>query len=277
MDHHGRERGARAATFGRRKVAPRMCVADRKPHIRAFLAEALEELGFVTCQCMQARELAAVVAVHLPDIVMLGLSAGEAEAGEMLRTLASADYGGKVLVLGSRESPLAATVQALGTSLGIAMLPTLATPFGADQLRESVAAFLPSAAPPSVPFDAVEALAAGWLELWYQPKIHARTLSLCDAEALVRLRHPTWGVVAPACFMPDPEDPNFRAVSEFVIDRAIEDWHNFASHHVPVGLAINLPIAFLRCEDSLRRLWLQMLPARKFARTMLGRPVALPG
>jgi EAL domain-containing protein (putative c-di-GMP-specific phosphodiesterase class I) len=138
------------------------------------------------------------------------------------------------------------------------MLPTLVTPFGADHLRDSVAAFLPREAPPSVPFDAAEALAAGWLELWYQPKIHARTLSLCDAEALVRLRHPTWGVVAPAHFLPDPEDPHFRAVSEFVIGRAVEDWHYFASQHLPIGLAINLPIAFLRSEDSLRSLCLQM-------------------
>jgi hypothetical protein len=34
----------------------------------------------------------------------------------------------------------------------------------------------------SPPFDAAEALRAGWLELWYQPKIHARTLALHEAE-----------------------------------------------------------------------------------------------
>ena len=51
----------RAIAFGRRKVSPRVCVADGKQHIRTFLVEALEEIGFVTCECMQASELSAVL------------------------------------------------------------------------------------------------------------------------------------------------------------------------------------------------------------------------
>ena len=46
------------ATFGRRKVAPRACVADSKPHIRNFIREALEELGFIACDCAPADDLA---------------------------------------------------------------------------------------------------------------------------------------------------------------------------------------------------------------------------
>jgi hypothetical protein len=34
--------------FGRRRMAPRVCVVDHKPHIRTFLAEALEDLGFLS-------------------------------------------------------------------------------------------------------------------------------------------------------------------------------------------------------------------------------------
>ena len=40
-----------ATTFGRRKVTPRVCVADSKKHLRTFLTEVLEDLGFVTCEC----------------------------------------------------------------------------------------------------------------------------------------------------------------------------------------------------------------------------------
>ena len=45
------DRSTAIATFGRRKIAPRACVADSKPHIRNFFQEALEELGFITCEC----------------------------------------------------------------------------------------------------------------------------------------------------------------------------------------------------------------------------------
>ena len=36
---------------------------------------------------------------------------------------------------------------------------------------------------------------AGWLELWYQPKIGSQALDLRGAEALIRMRHPRLGVV----------------------------------------------------------------------------------
>ena len=48
------------ATFGRRKVAPRACVADSKKHLRTFLTEVLEDLGFVTSECAKADDLGTV-------------------------------------------------------------------------------------------------------------------------------------------------------------------------------------------------------------------------
>jgi EAL domain-containing protein (putative c-di-GMP-specific phosphodiesterase class I) len=46
-----------------------------------------------------------------------------------------------------------------------------------------------------------EALGAGWLELWYQPKIGSQTLDLQGAEALIRMHHPRLGIVQPAGFI----------------------------------------------------------------------------
>ncbi len=53
------------ATFGRRKVAPRACVADSKKHLRTFLTEVLEDLGFVTSECAKADDLAMVLETQL--------------------------------------------------------------------------------------------------------------------------------------------------------------------------------------------------------------------
>ncbi len=96
-----------------------------------------------------------------------------------------------VLLLGCRNVPVPGALGELGDKLGLAMLPVLPSSFGSDNLRDSVAALLPSdALNPQV--DIAEALHAAWLELWYQPKIDARTLALRSAEALVRMRHPHW-------------------------------------------------------------------------------------
>ena len=50
------------------------------------------------------------------------------------------------------------------------------------------------------------ALANGELELFYQPKVDARTGRLAGAEALLRWRHPQRGMVSPAEFIPVAEE-----------------------------------------------------------------------
>jgi EAL domain-containing protein (putative c-di-GMP-specific phosphodiesterase class I) len=93
--------------------------------------------------------------------------------------------------------------------------------------------------------DLAKALGAGWLELWYQPKIGSQMLDLRGAEALVRMRHPRLGVVKPAAFMPHMSERLLPALSQFVIARALADWHYFLAEQRAVDPSINLPISFL--------------------------------
>jgi EAL domain-containing protein (putative c-di-GMP-specific phosphodiesterase class I) len=90
-----------------------------------------------------------------------------------------------------------------------------------------------------------KAFGAGWLELWYQPKIGSHTLDLRGAEALVRMRHPQLGIVQPASFIPRMGAQLLPALSQFVIARALADWRYFSAEQRPVDLSINLPISFL--------------------------------
>lgn len=258
MTAHGAEEPSQLVAFGRRKVRPRICIADDKQHIRTFLGETLEELGFMTCECARASELGLVIDRHLPDLVILGLSGSAVEATEMLKILAARAFDGKVMLLGRRNAPVVAAVREFGEQLGLAMLPMLATPFDDQNLRDSVAGLLPVEQPLTSPVDVAEAVGSGWLELWYQPKLDIRTLSISSAEALIRMRHPTWGVVPPAYFIPDDSDPHFRALSEFVVGQALDDWHYFVVRHGHVEIAINLPIEFLQDPEARRTLGLRM-------------------
>jgi EAL domain-containing protein (putative c-di-GMP-specific phosphodiesterase class I) len=44
-------------------------------------------------------------------------------------------------------------------------------------------------------------------------------------------------------------------VTEFVIDRAINDWRYFTARHGHIEIAINLPIAFFRDPELIEHLW----------------------
>jgi EAL domain-containing protein (putative c-di-GMP-specific phosphodiesterase class I) len=245
---------ASAGHFGHRKLTPRASVFDSKEHLRSFLADALEDLGFIASECGRADDLAGVLDTHQPDLLVLSVCANGAEVGEMLETLVRKNFGGQVLVIGQPQSVMVRTVRQIGEEYGIAMLPSLPTPFSAGSLRDSVAALLPAEPAPSPAVDVAEALKTDWLELWYQQKIDARTLVPDSAEALVRMRHPAWGVVSPAFFIPDDRDPHFRALSEFVVGRAIEDWRYLLERRGPVDLSINLPASFFGDGQAARHL-----------------------
>ena len=245
---------ARCAGFGHRKVMPRACVIDGKKHLRSFLSDALEDLGFITGECGKAGELAGILVAQPPDLLVLGMSFDGTEVGNILEILVKNDFRGKVLVIGQPESIMVKAIRQIGEEYGIAMLPALQTPFSAGTLRASVAALLPAEPAPSPAVDVAEALTAGWLELWYQQKINVRTLAPSGAEALVRMRHPSWGVVPPAYFIHDDRDPHFRNLSEFVIGRAVEDWRYLLAQQGPVDLSINMPVSFLGDRAAVRDL-----------------------
>ena len=96
-DRIGELAGRRPKTFGRRKMMPRACVADGKRHLRAFMSEVLEDLGFVTSECASADELQTMLATDLPDLILLGIAADGIEPGQFLETLVREAFDGKVL------------------------------------------------------------------------------------------------------------------------------------------------------------------------------------
>ena len=88
-----------------------------------------------------------------------------------------------------------------------------------------------------------DVLARDWFELWYQPKINLRTMSLAGAEALVRARHPTRGIVSPFFFLPDANEEDLLKLTETVILTALGDWDIFHDYGIPMKLAVNVPVA----------------------------------
>lgn len=237
---------ARLVPFGHRPVPPRACVVDPKPHVRGFLAEALSGLGFVAQDCGTA-ELEAVLTDVAPDLLVIG-PLGDVEAlCALLRKLAT--FPGKVMLFGGRSAPSLIRGHEVGESLGLAMLPPLGTPFREGDLSGNLGCFLPIAPSPAIGIDVDEALCNGWLELWYQPKIDPRSLTPGGAEALVRVRHPTWGLASPAYFIPSANDPYYHALSQFVIMHAMADWLQFAADGNPVDISVSLPSPVLQDPD----------------------------
>lgn len=230
--------------FGRRQGPPRALVLDHKPHVRSFFAGMLEELGFATRDC-SAAQLRALLDEFSPGLIVLGPLNGKLEVGLLLQALRYAGFGGRVMLFGGRNSAELIEMQEVGEQAGLAMLPPLGTPFRDSTLRENVGCFLPIKPSFDLAVDAEQALTGGWLEMWYQPKISPRSLTTRGAEAIVRVRHPNWGVISPSYFVPGVSDPYFHRLSQFVIMRAMADAAGFAAAGRAVDISVNLPGAAL--------------------------------
>ncbi len=240
------ERRGEVVQFGRRPIPPRACIVENKTHVRMFLAEMLDELGFIACEA-DTLDIRGMLREFRPDLIVLGPLSGGGEVHTFLRALQSQIYGGKIMLFGGRSSAALIRTHDFGEQAGLAMLPPLGTPFRDRDLNANLACFLPVRPPPALPVDVDEALCNGWLELWYQPKINPRSLVPKGAEALVRVRHPTWGVVSPAYFLPAANDPYLHGLSQFVIARSLADSMQFAAANHQVQISIHLPL--LALED----------------------------
>jgi EAL domain-containing protein (putative c-di-GMP-specific phosphodiesterase class I) len=244
--------------FGRRPIPPRAAVVENKTHVRTFLADMLEGLGFIAREA-DALEIRATLRDFRPDLIVLGPLGGGLEVRAVLRVLQAQGYGGKVMLFGGRSSSALLPTHEFGEQAGLAMLPPLGTPFRDRDLDAHLDCFLPVRPAPELPVDVDEALCNGWLELWYQPKINARSLVPHGAEALVRVRHPTWGVVSPAYFIPAANDPYLHSLSHFVIARTLTDSMQFATANHDVQISMRLPLMALEDMHFIDRL-MQHLP-----------------
>jgi EAL domain-containing protein (putative c-di-GMP-specific phosphodiesterase class I) len=85
------------------------------------------------------------------------------------------------------------------------------------------------------------AIGAGQLRVVYQPQAGLRTGLVDGVEALVRWAHPSFGLLAPAQFLPLAEQSGLtRILTKFVLDRALQDIGGLRRDGLDVTVAVNL-------------------------------------
>ena len=88
------------------------------------------------------------------------------------------------------------------------------------------------------------AIEHGELAVHYQPKVSLRSGAIIGVEALVRWPHPQRGLLYPDQFLPlARQNRLMRAMTEFVVERALNDaalWHS-RGHRLPVAVNLSPP------------------------------------
>ena len=98
--------------------------------------------------------------------------------------------------------------------------------------------------------DLRSAVALNQLQLYYQPKIDARTLQITAAEALLRWQHPRRGMISPTVFIPLAECHGLIAsIGLWVIEEACRQATQWRQAELRMRIAVNISGHQLRHED----------------------------
>ena len=89
--------------FGRRPIPPRACVVENKTHVRTFIAEMLDELGFIAREAVTL-DIRTMLRDFRPDLIVLGPLNGGPEVRSVMQTLRAQGYGAKIMLFGGRSS-----------------------------------------------------------------------------------------------------------------------------------------------------------------------------
>jgi diguanylate cyclase (GGDEF)-like protein len=93
------------------------------------------------------------------------------------------------------------------------------------------------------------------LELYYQPKIDARTLQVTAAEALLRWKHPTRGMINPDEFIPLAERHGLIAeIGAWVLKEALRQAASWRTMGLRMRVAVNVSGYQMRSDDFAQHL-----------------------
>jgi EAL domain-containing protein (putative c-di-GMP-specific phosphodiesterase class I)/FixJ family two-component response regulator len=244
---------------------PLAYVLDDETAVATIICKQLNMLGLEALQFSDPLKFLRALRVARPKLVVLDLALGKSDAVEVIQKLDGLKFTGKVLLVSGRDKLTLSEIEKIGRSRGLHMLPSLQKPFRSADLKdrwlqqlEPAPTSSKSASPTRAKtlIDLEDAIREGWLEVWYQPKINLRSLTVSGAEALIRARHPLHGVIAPIDLLPPAGDPLYLPLSSFVLRRTMEDWQLFAEQGYPLKLAINVPASALGASgfvDEVRR------------------------
>jgi len=221
-------------------------VVDEDGSIRHFLSLILHGAGIDTEEFADGKSFSQAIAKRLPDLAFINVGLESKEAIEAIINLGKRGHFGFVQLMSGRGSAVLEHVKSVGEQHRLQMLPVLKKPFDTSVIVKIMRELkLGHGAPMAARIDLDEAIRQRWIEFWYQPKIDLRKKQLAGVETFARARHPQYGVLQPAAFMPGATVPELQTLSELALAAALKTSQTFSNLGINLRFAVNVPIGAL--------------------------------
>jgi EAL domain-containing protein (putative c-di-GMP-specific phosphodiesterase class I) len=189
---------------------------------------------------------------------LVSLAASRTDGIDAIRFLAEHGADTALILTGDMDHRVLNAAGRLARARGLRVRGMLSQPFGSAELgalllrpeeqlnEQSMAVAIQLARE-----DLRDCLKGGLVRTWFQPKIALDTLSFAGVEALVRLEHPTRGLLRPGAFVALAEESGLISeLTEAVMCEAFSWAARMAGRGIAMQLAVNLS-PFQLTDDKL--------------------------
>ncbi len=190
----------------------KLLVVDDEADFAEFVADVAEDMDFDVSSTNDPNEFSSLYSSDI-DIVILDLFMPDVDGIELLRYLSEHGSDASVVFMSGKDIGVLRSAQELAMEQRIDVLGTLQKPFRAEQLENVLAGFVRKSSAKISANDELPSLAEiqqaldrDELFLMYQPQINIADRRVAGAEALIRWKHPTKGMIPPGIFIPITEE-----------------------------------------------------------------------
>jgi EAL domain-containing protein (putative c-di-GMP-specific phosphodiesterase class I)/FixJ family two-component response regulator len=234
-----------------RTRAIRALVIDDEPLIRGVVSAQLRHLGVGCVQTAAdgAEAMQLLESAETPvDVALCDLGMPNEDGLVFLRRVAASRQPPAVILMSGDDPLVLDAARRLGIGHNLDILGVAAKPFTCatlaallDGLDRSLPAAPSSNSQRLGVADITRALRERLLEVWFQPQMDLASHEILGVEALVRLRHWDYGLMAPITFLgPAEEHGLMEPLTDYVIEESVawcQKWKH-AGH--PLTVSINL-------------------------------------
>ncbi len=231
----------------------KLLIVDDSPVQREYMLQLCHDIGFAEVSSAENGEIALPMLQQQQfDVLICDLEMPGLDGIELLHKVASLNCNAAVIIVSGREQNLLTAVELMARSDGLQVLGSLQKPLDTAAFSQLLSQLKPQAhsnknlaqqqQQPLLDFKELsEALQQHRFVLHYQPKVDVQSGQLAGVEALVRLQHPSRGLIYPGHFIAVCERFNLiDALSYEVLLLAIAQLQQWRVQGFVPNISVNL-------------------------------------
>jgi len=236
-------------------------VFDDDPQVRGFLEFSLQRLGMTPASVDGLAAFSEAVTTQQPAVILLDLQLGQTDAIAAFERLRDLQHAGPVILMSGDYCEVLDHSRRIGSRFGLDIAGVLRKPFTVLELQGALLAVLHSSRRESPRMEMrarrvslSDAIRERQVEFWFQPKVNLRTSRWAGIEVLARVRHPQFGVLAPASFLSGASMESLHWLAVEGLKEALQVARKLSIAGGAPAIAINIAHSMLGAERFLEEL-----------------------